>query len=589
METILHRFSATVARQGEATAFLYKDKTSGSWQGITWRDAFQSIVNLSSELKRFGVKKGDSVGIISSTRYEWTIIDLAILSTGAISIPVYNNLAIDQTMYILNHSVTKVLFVENLQILDQVIKNKESLPHLDTIILIEGEADGVPSYSDMIKVNVPQPTEYYQRLIEDRKRDDLATCIYTSGTTGEPKGVEITHANIIGEVCGLSEIFNFKKEETGLLFLPLAHVLARAMQFHQVSEGYIYAYAESVAKLPENMLEVAPQFMVAVPRVIEKIYEKILNEVREGSFAKKFLFKKSVALGLSAGKKLRMHKKLSIFELAEYWLVKKVVFSKLHRNLGGRLRLMVSGGAPLNKDVAEFFHAIGLLILEGYGLTETTAAVTLNRFDDYKFGTVGKPLDGVQIQISADGEILLKGPQIFRGYRAPMKDGDASPFVDGWLKTGDIGEFSRDGFLRVTDRKKEIIVTASGKNIAPQWVEKVLRQSPYIKDIFIYGDKRKYLTALIVINNGRVREYLAGKGLHIDSDVDLVNNSSTYELIKNEIECRNEKLARHETIKRFTLIDHDFSMETGELTPTMKVRRHKVYHLYRDIIERMYE
>lgn len=572
MDTILKRFYKNAVRMRNCTCFKIKD--GGVWLDLSWGDVLSKVKAVAGSLAALGVKRGDSVAIFSSTRYEWTVIDLAVLSIGAVTVPVYHTLNANEIHYILKHSCAKVGFVENAglaETLDKIIADTD----LEKIAVIDGDgASGGFCEFTRLATTYQMTDEDYKNLIESVNPDDAATCVYTSGTTGEQKGAVITHANIIGEVNGLEEVFDFKNNEIGFLFLPLAHVIARAMQFYQLSHGCITAYAESVDKIAENLKEVKPHFMAVVPRVIEKIYEKIMSKEASLSFPMRLIFKLGMRVGRRASMDIRMYKKLSPLRSAGYWLVRKVVFSGIRRRLGGRLKVIISGGAPLDKTVAEFFHAVGLLIIEGYGLTETMAAVSINRMDDFRFGTVGKPLAGTEIKLAEDGEVMVMGPQVFKGYREPVPPSDKGVFEAGWFKTGDIGEFSRDGFLRIVDRKKEIIVTSTGKNISPQKVENMVKTSPYIKEAVVFGNNRKFLVALVTLN----LDLLQG-----------IAEGDRYQLIKSEIEGKNRHLARHETIKKFVILDHNFSQESGELTPTQKLRRRKIYERYKDVIENMYK
>jgi len=561
-----------------------------SFSPITWGELLDQVIALAERLQKMGVVRGDSVAILSNTRYEWTVIDLAVMAIGAVTVPIYHTLSNDQILYILNHSKTKVLFIEDYSLLDKVSGIEGGLEGLDQLVMIEGDKRdaAILSFSDLLSEKGKADRQTFADLIQSVNPSDVATCVYTSGTTGEPKGVELTHANILAEVEGLSQIFTFDHSHIGLLFLPLAHVIARAMQFYQLSKGFITAYAESIDRLSENLIEVRPHFIVVVPRILEKIYERVLKEVEEGPRFRRFLFHRVLNHGRRLSKQVRKHQKISFLKRFRLFLIRKLIFSKLVRKLGGRLEYIISGGAPLDKGVAEFFHVADLLTLEGYGLTETIAAITINRPNDFKFGTVGKPLEGVSIKIADDGEVVVKGPQVFRSYREPFDEDGSLLTEDGWFCTGDIGEFSRDGFLRLTGRKKELIVTASGKNVAPQRVENVMRSSPYISDIVVYGDRMKYLIALVTLNLENLERYAGEHGIAYGTPSELARKDETYELIKLEIECKNRQLARHETIKKFAIIDHDFSQERGELTPTLKLRRGKIYQMYKSRIDAMY-
>lgn len=589
MPTILHRFYENASLFGPSTCFMVK---KGHWAEMSWKDVLKDVSGLARGLKILGMKKGETAAIFSGTRYEWTVIDLAILSVGAVTVPIYSTLSIDQIIYILNHSAAKVIFVESIELLEKIKSVRKRLTSVEKIVLIEGDVaanGGIIKFSSLILPPLKGDGESYKELIAEVTPDDVATCVYTSGTTGEPKGAEITHANIMAEVTGLKKAISFDEGAIGLLFLPLAHVVARAMQFYQLANRCITAYAESVSTLPENIIEVRPHFMVVVPRVMEKIHAKIMEEVAASFILTRKLFKLAVNIGMDVSERRRRHINVPFHKNILDRFIQGVVLSKLHKKLGGRLEVVVSGGAPLSKTLAEFFHAVGVLILEGYGLTETIAAITINRPEDFKFGTVGKPLEGTQIRIAPDGDVLVKGPQVFRGYRQPVGNADGDALEDGWFNTGDIGEFSRDGFLRITGRRKELIVTSSGKNISPQRVERVIGSSPLIREVVVYGDRQSYLSALIVPNYDKLRELANKGGMKYDATSGQLNNKHTYELIKSEIECKNRLLARHETVKKFVILDHDFSQEGGELTPTLKLKRQKIYEKYKDVIEGMYK
>ncbi len=590
MSTPLHQFYDSAQKWADQVSFLTKKEGSESFSPITWGELLDQVIVLSDRLQKMGGVRGDSVAILSNTRYEWTVIDLAVMAVGAVTIPIYHTLSDDQILYILNHSKTKVLFIENHSLLEKISGIEGDLEALDQLVMIEDEKRdaAILSFSDILSEKVEIDRSAFAKLIQSVNPGDVATCVYTSGTTGEPKGVELTHSNISAEVEGLSQIFSFDHSYIGLLFLPLAHVIARAMQFYQLSKGFITAYAESIDKLSENLIEVRPHFIVVVPRILEKIYEKVLEEVDNGPRFRRFVFHRVLNRGRYLSKQVRKHQKISFLKRFQFFLIRKLIFSKLVRKLGGRLEYIISGGAPLDKGVAEFFHVAGLLTLEGYGLTETIAAITINRPNDFKFGTVGKPLDGVLIKIADDGEVVVKGPQVFRRYREPVQVDDCSLTEDGWFSTGDIGEFSRDGFLRLTGRKKELIVTAGGKNVAPQRVENIMRTSPYISDIVVYGDRMKYLIALVTLNFENLERYAREHGIAFEASSELARKDETYQLIKSEIECKNRHLARHETIKKFAVIEHDFSQERGELTPTLKLRRGKIYQIYKSRIDAMY-
>jgi len=590
MRTILHKFYENAKDSESNTALIFKNSSTQSWESMSWKEALQEVQCLMEGLKSLGVQKGDFVAIFAQTRYEWTIIDLAILSIGAISVPIYDTLGFDQISYILNHSSSKVLFVENQVLLKKYNEIKGQLNASPKVVLIEEELGGrdIPTYKSFMEkgeVNL----ESYHQVIEKLQSGDVATVVYTSGTTGEQKGVLLTHSNIMGEVKGLAQVYPCRPEEVGLLFLPLAHVTSRAMQFFQIYQGCQIAYVESMDQLAANILEVKPHFMFVVPRVMEKMYEAIYRKLKSRSSFQRLIFHLSIGAGRRVSRRLRMQQSIPIFLKFKNFLAQKFVFSKLRKGMGGRLQCIFSGGAPLDRALAEFFHAIGSLVLEGYGLSETMAAVTMNRFDDFKFGTVGKPLEGVQVRIADDGEILIKGPQVFRKYLEPNAEGSQNDFEGEWFKTGDLGAFSKRGFLRITGRKKEIIITATGKNIAPQRVESVIKQSPYIDDVIVFGDRRKYLSGLVVVNQSEIKKYAKEARWNLDGSKHFAKDQRVRDLIKSEIESKNRELARHETIKKFCILNHDFTQEGGELTPTLKLKRQVIFDRYKPIIDQMYD
>ncbi|MBI4224624.1 MAG: long-chain fatty acid--CoA ligase, partial [Deltaproteobacteria bacterium] len=389
---------------------------------------------------------------------------------------------------------------------------------------------------------------------------DLATIVYTSGTTGASKGVLLTHRNLLAEVRGLQQVFPFGPDTIGLMCLPLAHVIARAMQFFALAQGCQSAFAESLEKLPQNLKEVRPHFMAAVPRLLEKSHEKVQERLAQTS---------------------PLLKKMFFFPF--------LLARKVRAGFGGRLKWIISGGAPLSKEIAQFFFQMGILVLEGYGLTETFAAVTINRPDDFRFGTIGKPLEGIRVKINAEGEIGVKGDTVFSGYLGLQGETEKSFDPEGWFLTGDIGEFTPDGFLKITDRKKDIIVTSSGKNIAPQNIEGRLVQSPYIQQAFVYGDRQRFLSALVTLNWTAVEDFAKKEGIAVEAGEALAKNERIFQLIEGEIERINGSLSRFETVKKFAILPDNFSMESGELTPTLKIKRKVVAERYKEILENFYQ
>ncbi len=585
-----HVFLNTVKKSAQRPCFKYKK--NGKWHTISWQEAREQVSVIALGLKSLGVKKGDRVAIFSSTRVEWTLCDLAILSLGAVAIPIYQSNTPDQAAFILQNSETRILFVENKPLFDKIQSQRAGLPELEKIILITGkEPDdkNILTFEQLQKLGRREEDSSWERAIHTINASDIATLVYTSGTTGPPKGAVLTHGNFLAELEACQKLFEITCHDTSIVFLPLAHILARVMQFFQISIGFEQAYAESIDKLVDNLGEVRPHFFVAVPRIFEKVHERILHQVEAGSPLKKAVFSWANAVGGEIS--LRKQKKKAVGPLL--WLqgelASQLVFKKLKKRLGGRLRYAVSGGAPLAKEISEFFHAAGILILEGYGLSETTAAINCNSMKNYRFGTVGQVAQGAEEKIAPDGEILVRGPLVFQGY---YKDPEATRQVlteDGWFKTGDIGEFDKDGFLKITDRKKDIIVTAGGKNIAPQNIENLLKTVPFISQVMVHGDRKKFLTALVTLNRQPIEEFAKSEGISFSEFGELTHHPKILHLVKQAIDEKNKKLASYESIKRFTILTDDFSQEGGELTPTLKVKRKFVTEKYKDAIEQLYQ
>lgn len=586
-ENILRWFQDTAERRGEEPCLRYKkDKI---WRDISWNETLKRIQTLAEALKKSGIAKGDRVSILSSTRFEWALYDMAILSLGAVTVPIYQSNTAEECQHILSDSETKIIIVEDSTQLEKIIQIRSQLPNLDKIILLAGKVmgDGVVTHEEFAASGAHTDSDFGNR-IRTIGHEDLATLVYTSGTTGKPKGVMLTQGNLIGEVDALVERFRVNQNGVSLIFLPLAHILARVVHFYQLTYGFTHAFAESIEKLGENIAETRPSFMVSVPRIFEKIYTGMMAQVEAGSSAKKSIFFWAKDTGQQYSLCLQQKKPVPLGLKLKYAVAHKLVFSKLHKKLGGRLEFFISGGAPLSKEIAEFFHGAGISIFEGYGLTETTAGINLNGQDDYKFGTVGKPVKGAEEKIADDGEILVRGPMVAKGYWNRPEDTKEAFSPDGWFATGDIGEFTEDGFLRITDRKKDIIVTAGGKNIAPQNIENMIKTDPLISQVVVHGDKRKFLSALITLNPEEVPNRAEKLGIPKGPFSQMAKDPKMYEVVKGIVDNFNKKLASYETIKKFAIMDKDFTIEGGELTPTLKVKRKIINQRYKDILDGFY-
>jgi len=581
VETILHSFIKNVDRLGSQPCFRYKEE--GGWRDLSWQEVERQLFAIASGLSALGVKKGDAVAIFSATRYEWVLCDLAILSLGAITVPIYQSNTAEQAAFILQDSQSKVVFVENQKLLERV---RLKLPEIPAVLFTAGS----PGDSRVKTLNEWTSSPGGDRPpLNQVRSSDIATYVYTSGTTGNPKGVILTHGNIIAGVEACLKLFEIPGGEVSLLFLPLAHILGREIEFYQLHQGFIHAFAEGIEKVGENIAETRPYFFVAVPRIFEKVYERILAQVEAGSPLKKAIFSWASAVGREASRHLQKGEKVPTGLRLRRAVADLLVFGKLKRRLGGHLQFAVSGGAPLSREIAEFFHAAGILILEGYGLTETMAAINCNTPACFRFGSVGRPVDRGEEKIAPDGEIWVRGPMLFQGY---FKRPEATREVltsDGWFKTGDVGEIDTDGYLRITDRKKDIIVTAAGKNIAPQNIENLLKTVPFISQVMVHGDRQKYLSALITLNREQIEDFARSEGISFGDYRELVKHPRVYSHVKKAVDEKNRQLASFETIKRFAILDSDFTQETGELTPTLKVKRKVVTEKYKEILSGLYQ
>lgn len=605
-DTIARRFIETAKRHTNKTAVRFP-QTAGSrtinWLELNWTEYRQLVDSLAAGLQANGVRKGDKVAILANTRLEWAALDLAILGLGAITVPIYPSSTQDDVSFILHDSHAKILFVEDLTVLRKltsVFSRDSKLRRPEKVILIESApASETPTSGmtlpattslDELQVKGSQalkasPT-LFELAVDELRIDDVATIIYTSGTTGRPKGVVHTHAQVFSEVSEAFPLLGVSSNDVTLTFLPFAHVLGRIEIWGHALLGFTMGYAVSIDRLKADFQEIRPTIIVAVPRVFEKIHAGILSQAEISPMRRKVF---DWALGVGHEVSLCKQEKRAIpLETAiQYAGARKLVFDSIQERLGGRLRFAVCGGAPLSREIAEFFHAAGLLILEGYGLTETTAAVCVNTPFDYRFGSVGKPIGDVKIQIAGDGEILVKSKKVMREYLGDP-EGTAAVLQDGWFRTGDIGAFDEQGHLRITDRKKDLIKTAGGKYVAPQRLEGLVKLSHYISNVHIHGDNRKFCVALVTLSLDAVSAWAKDHGVDSSQAAEVAKNSKVRELIRRAIADANAQLASFETIKNFAILDKDFTVESGELTPSLKVKRKVVDERYRDLIESLY-
>ncbi|MGB4704019.1 MAG: long-chain fatty acid--CoA ligase [Candidatus Saccharicenans sp.] len=567
-------------------------KKEGKYVPIPTEEFSRRVRNISAGLRALGLRSGDRLIILSENRPEWVMVDMAVVCMGAVTVPIYTSLTPEQIKYIITDSEARFVVCSNQEMWAKIAAIKNELPRVDKYIIIDGPApEGVMTLEEVEKegekLNQLDPAEF-DRIAESIGPDDLATIIYTSGTTGIPKGAMLSHYNLVSNVQALRAVIEYTDKDTDLSFLPLSHVLERMCTFAWIYVGATIAYAESIDTVAQNMVEVRPTIMVSVPRLFDKFYARVIDNVLSSPPLKKKIFFWALKVGRKYARKKIDGGKISPWLRFRYRLAYRLVFSKIVERTGGRIRFFVSGGAPLSRDIAEFFYAMGILIIEGYGLTETSPVIAVNRLNDFRFGTVGKVIPGVEVKIAPDGEIWARGPNIMKGYFKKETE-TREAFEDGWFKTGDIGYLDRDGYLVITDRKKDIIVTAGGKNVAPQPIENTLKTSPYIANAVVVGNNRKFVSALIVPDFDKLEVYARENGIAFGDRHELVSRPEIYDFYMKEIERLTPHLANYEKIKKITLMEKDFEIEAGELTPTLKVRRKIVEEKYRDLIDRMYQ
>jgi long-chain acyl-CoA synthetase len=618
-KTAIQMFQDRVAQSGSQVAMRYKE--GGAWRTLTFADWDRSARELCGGLRLLGVGEGDRVCLLASTRHEWVEADVAIVMAGAVTVPIYQSNTPEQCEYIISDSGAKVVIAEDpaqlAKLLDPDVRPK--LGKVAKIILMsdealleradaqgrlritlaevlpQGHADRawVQSFADARAAGrqwLEQSSGALEKTWEGITPDHTFTIVYTSGTTGPPKGVVLTHRCMVAECDAVGQRLPLTTEDEQLLFLPLAHIFAKLLEWVAIASGSRIAFAEGIAKLGENMKEVKPTFMGSVPRVYEKVFVKIQSNFAEKK--KKAIAKLLVDWALSVGKRRSLELQAGRVPTGllglQVRLVDKLIFSKVQANFGGRMRFFISGGAPLARDIAEFFHVCGLFVLEGYGLTETTGATHLNGLDGYRFGTVGRAVEGVETVIAPDGEILVRGDNILTEYFGKPEATRESIDAQGFFHTGDIGVIEEGGFLRITDRKKDIIVTAGGKNVAPQNIESALKsRCPFASQVMVHGDKRNFLSALITLNEEIVRPWALAQGLS-GTMAELAAHPKIVQILQGAVDKLNEGLASYESVKKFAILPQDLSQENGELTPTLKVKRKFCSEKYKAILDGFY-
>jgi len=575
---------AAATRPGAALRF-HRD---GAWREMGYRELGDGVRQIARGLIALGIEAGDRVAILSETRPEWTLADSGTLAAGAVVVPVYQTSSSEEVSYILEHSGARLVFCEDEGQLAKVQQVREELPRLEQIVLLTGSAPGALSFGDFLQRGAAAAgREAVDARLAAMRTDDPATIVYTSGTTGPPKGCVLTHANLLQTVRMYAEVLGFGRKRFSIfMFLPLAHVLARVAQFVALEQGGTIAYwRRDPARLLDDLAEIAPTHLPCVPRVLEKVHARAQASA-DGSPVRGTMFRWALRTGAEAAERRRQGEPLPWHLLARHALAGRLVLSKVRRLFGDRLEMVLTGAAPIGREVLEFFEACGVQVLEGYGLTESCAAATLNTPSAARLGTVGRALPGVELAIRDDGEVLMRGANVFGGY---LHDDAATGEVlsGGWLHTGDLGSLDSEGFLTITGRKKDLIITSSGKNITPSNIEAALRERPPISQAVVYGDRRPYLVALVTLDPDELPALAKRFGIRPDPGT-IARDEQVRKLVQAEVDAVNSRFARIEQIKRFAILERDLSQAAGELTPTLKVKRGAVYERHADTIEQLY-
>jgi long-chain acyl-CoA synthetase len=596
VQTVPRVFNETVTRNRDRTALRTKDL--GLWQNITWGEYHERACWVGSALVSMGFEKGDAACIIGDNAVEWVVADMGIQCVGGISVGVYSTNAWQQVEYVVTHSDAQLLFVENEEQLDKWLMFRDKTPLLKKVIVWDTKGlkhfkdPMVMTFAELLETGAKVHRENPDLFADHQSRvtpEDTAVLIYTSGTTGPPKGAVLTHANVIWTARSVALTNPVFDTDQVLSFLPLCHIFERLFTvFMHISYAYTVNFVEKPDTVMQNMIEVSPTVGYAVPRIWEKYYSNVMIKMADATWFKRLVFGAALKVGERQADLVMNFKPVSLVQAGLFFLARVAVFRKLKERLGfERIRVAYSGAAPISQEVLRFFQAIGMNLIEGYGQTEGTGVTTLSPEGRVKFGCVGQAIVGTQIKIADDGEILVQSPGVFKGYYK-NEASTLKTVVDGWLCTGDVGKLDADGFLMITDRKKDIIVTAGGKNITPQYIENKLKASIYINDAVVIGDKRKFISCLIMIDEDNVVKYAQDNKVQFSTYEDLTQSEVIIGLIDKEVKQVNAALARVESIRKFTLLPKRLYEEDGEVTPTMKIKRKVVNERFKEIIEAMY-
>lgn len=589
-KSVFELFKKTCEENRDKIAYRYKKDEE--WKPVTWGETQETCKIISKSLIALGVKKNDKVAILSQTRLEWIQLDFAIVSIGAVVVGIYATSLAKDCAYIINHSDAVMIIVENQEQLEKIVTVRGDLPKLKHIVIIDGDSqniEGVISWQEFVAMGANISDDEFQAWASGIQNDDLATLVYTSGTTGVPKGAMLTHGNLLFSSWAIRQSILIEPHFESILFLPLAHVFAKMIVYAGMRTAQPISIAESIEKAADNIREVRPHFFASVPRLYEKAYAKITDNALSAGGIKSKIFNWGVKIGYEVSKLQQQKKPVTGLLSFKHKIANKLVFSKVQAALGGNLVYAISGAAPLNKSIAEFLHACGILVLEGIGMTENTSFTNINRYDHYKFGSVGPTGPEIEQKVTEEGEVLYRGKNVMLGY---YKDPEATQEAideDGWLYTGDLGKIDEDGFFFVTGRKKDLIITSGGKNIGPERIEKIMQTSRYLNQVVIYGDQKKYLTAVVTLVEEQVREWAEEQGIKFDSWEELCKHPQVIDLIDCEVEEKNRSLSSFESLKKVLITPHEFSIDSGELTATLKTKRKVIINRFKEQLDALYE
>ena len=592
--TILSAFLDHADHRGDAPALRYKH--DGTWHDISWAEYRRRVLRTAAGLHSLGLGAGDRIGLLSSNRVEWLVADLAALSLGCVTVPIYPSSIPEQVEYILQHSEAKAIFVEDQAQRNKVESIRDSCPALGTAILLSGSAaedDETAVDWDTLDTLGAEVSEEGTAAVNAAARDldpaNIATIVYTSGTTGPPKGAQLSHLNLMAMADALAEVLRVGPSDSSLSFLPLSHIAERLQgEVMAIRTGYTVNMGEGLDKVAENLCEVEPTVLVCVPRLWEKYYSKISSGIQDAPELRRKLFTWATTVGLEAHHRRSSNESPSPVQRIKLEVADRLVLSKVRKKLGmARGKAFVSGAAPLSAEVGRFFASLGIIIQEVYGQTECAGVCTYNPAERVKYGTVGLPLGGMQVKIAGDGEILVKGDNVFVGY-LNQEQATAETVVDGWLHTGDVGEIDSEGYVRITDRKKDIIVTAGGKNVSPQNIENKLKTYPGISQVVVVGDKRKFLSCLFTLDVEGLEDLYRREDLELPPTAALSQDKAIRARLQSYVDDVNNKLASYESIKKFQILAEDFTIESGEMTPSLKVKRRVIQEQYEQLIDSFY-